>query len=102
MLKLPISVFGRNGGKVKFEVGADSDSNVSMISKKMLKKCKLVKRDEAFKRMDQYLKNYARNLPAQIMTLAGSEKLGRMKFVEIFPMKSGDTDGNGLVVPVFN
>ena len=71
------------------------------MSKEMLKKCKLVKPEDAFRDMDQHLRDYSRSAPANLKTLSGSEKLGPMKFIEIIPTRSGEQKCDGIVVPVF-
>ena len=101
VLTATVTARGKQGGCNQIQVGLDSDSNVSLMSKEFMKKCKLVKPEEAFRRMDQHLKNYSRSVPDKIKTLSGFEKLGKMKFVEIIPIRSGDKKGDGIVVPVF-
>ena len=101
VLTATVAARGKQGGCYGIQVGLDSDSNVSLISKETLKKCKLVKQEEAFERMDQHLKDYSRSVPDTLKTLSGFEKLGRMKFIEIIPTRKGDQKSDGIVVPVF-
>lgn len=103
VLKKKLVVTAKGNGQVfTILVGADTDSNICVLSKSALSKAKLVPKEAAMQRMDSNFVDYVKQAPTTVSTLAGSEKIGALKFVEV--MSPGEHKAGKkakLVIPVF-
>lgn len=102
VLKKKLVVTAKGNGQVfTILVGADTDSNICVLSKSALGKAKLVPKEAAMQRMDSNFVDYVKQAPTTVSTLAGSEKIGALKFVEVMSSSGHKAGKKAIVIPVF-
>ena len=102
VLKRRLVVSAKGHGQVlNILVGADTDSNICVLSRSALRKAKLIPKEEAMSRMDKNFADYVEQAPSSVRTLAGSEKIGAMNFVEVNSPSRHEAGEKVTVIPVF-